>query len=374
MRWMLTGCLLCGLVLPLGGAATEPSPSPGSDTERDARAPSPQLDAWQAESRRQQIAYARRLAAASGTRGLLQALMLDLPQGPDDDATQQRRQQYEQALAAQPILDAEHAWHAYGRCRRGGECSDEGVLAALRATDPDNVWTWLTMADAAQRRGDAAAVLDALQRAAAADINLGLERVSRLVLEAFDALPVPPMSDAIAVELGYPLLQRQGPLLADDRRMVFAMAGWTAYALPHFHSLSRHCRGGAAQARGTPHHAACLRLTTRLAREDSTLVGASLGHRLAAELEGDTPTGKALRASLRQLRWQQSQRVAASEATQDQPGEAARYVRDVLTLGERTALQAQLRRLGRAVEAPPDWQPPEQPARSQVRGGQEPPS
>ena len=310
-----------------------------------------------AEARRLQVAYAQRLAAASGTRGLLQALMLALPDGVEDAAVEQRRQRYEQALAAQPILDAEHAWHAYGRCRRGGECSDEGVLAALRATDPDNVWTWLTMADAAQRRGDAAATLDALQRAAAADINLGLQRVSRLVLEAFDALPTPPMSDAIATELGYRLLQRQGPLLADDYRMAYAMAGWAAYALPSLQQLARLCRGEAAQARGTAHRAACLRLSTRFAREDSTLVGAWLGHRLAAELEGDTPAGEALRESLRQLRWQQSQVVAASEATQDQPGEAARYVRDILTRGERTALQAQLRRLGLAVEAPADWMP-----------------
>lgn len=357
MRWIYAGILVCLLALPLCGAAAELPTSRSVAADEDARAPSPQLDAWQAEARREQVAYAQRLAAASGTRGLLQALMLDLPQGPDDDATQQRRQRYEQALAAQPILDAEHAWHACGRCRRGGECSDEGVLAALRATDPDNVWTWLTMADAAQRRGDAAATLDALQRAAAADIDLGLRRVSRLVLEAFDALPLPPMNEAVAIELGYRLLQRQGPLLADDMRMVFALSSWAAYALPHFQSLTRHCRGEAAQARGTAHRAACLRLTTRFAREDSTLVGASLGHRLAAELEGDTPAGEALRESLRQLRWQLRQLVAASEATQDQPGEAARYVRDILTRGERTALQAQLRRLGLAVEAPLDWAP-----------------
>lgn len=310
---------------------------------------SPAFAAWEAEFERARAELAQELIASGDAHSLRQARFL----APARDSA--LRVDIETALDAMPIDDAEGAWRAFHRCRTPvPDCDSAAALDALAQFDPDNAWTWLQLAQAALLDGQAEAALQALQQAAMASPSTQLARDSRLVEEIARLLPLPAVTEDLAEEMGLRLGMERA-IESEDYRMVMSLGIWSATALPGYQTLTTLCRPDARQAFDSEWQAACLRVAVHIGQQDSSSIGGLIGFRLAEELADDPAEAARWGAALRQERFAQQQLFDSHDALTSRPGETARYISEIFSLGERAAIQALFARLGLPSEAPPDW-------------------
>jgi hypothetical protein len=139
--------------------------------------------------------------------------------------------------------------------------------------------------------------------------------------------------------------------------MVMSQGIWSAIALPGYQTLTTLCRPDARQRFDSAWQAACFRVAVHIGQQDPSSIGGVIGFRLAEELAGDQAEAARWAEALRQERFAQHQLFDSHDVLTSRPGETARYISEIFSLGERAAIQALFDRLGLPSEAPPDWSP-----------------
>ena len=153
---------------------------------------------------------------------------------------------------------------AFYACHSSSEVQPSGPCTQLSAEqwarlEPGNATPWLFAADAAQKRGDAAALDEAMFRASQAPFNDSHESVFGALLQPAE-LQAQPLQVQVALDVG-----------------VFAIAAGLAY--PGYGTAEQYC---SVEAIGDPNRRqVCTDLARMMAERSDTLVSLALGLRLA---------------------------------------------------------------------------------------------
>jgi hypothetical protein len=354
--------LACCLIACLSAAAAQAIELQGS----------PELRAWQAETAERQWQHAERLASRGDARSLMQALIVGMGKGTPQAA--QRHAHWSDSLRGMPIADAEHAWWHYRECRLpGADCSDAPPLQILAQLDPDNLWTQLLLARAAQREKRPSEALEWLQLATQADAESSLSRMAALISNALDGLQLPEPDAAVAAELGQKADGSPGMAYsAESYRWVMAMGLLVAHALPEYSSLTQLCRPDPQAPLDAAWRQACLAVAGRVGRQDPSVIGGVVGLALAAQFAREGAEATVWREAYRRFRFFYSVGTSATLELEQDADAMVDYLKDVFVHGERPALQRLLQRRGQPIEPPPDWLPEDARGRSLILGEAEP--
>lgn len=321
------------------------------DTPPESQAWQRCADAWRHDLRRLRETIDPARGAQDAYIHLLLGQSLGLSMAPET-----RDGMRAQTLAARKRWpdDIDLAWMERDECTTRATC--ETANRELRRVDGGNMATWMYAMQEAAEAGDKDALHEALQGAAAAptmDSRLGTRLVRLAPL--LQSLPVPPAcldpSVVKDIEDGY-----GHPVDAADIRNLFVLAQEFAHAIPPLQALSETC---AAQTSLTDASVRrnCDRSLQRLAKAD-TLVERMVAMSTLIRMHGPGEASTNFRETYRQLRWMMQQ--------QQEGPPVGPY--DLLAMGEATAIETHLRRLGR-WPPPPDWLPPDEPSRRLILEG-----
>lgn len=216
--------------------------------------------------------------------------------------------------------------------------------------------------DAAQARGDIAAVDRALTRAAQSDYyDQHFGEIGLLAETVLDEIQTPASCSA---EIRGRMFGLERPAAAEGELATMgANAIQAMHALPPLQAFIRRCgvRDGVLPPQS--HLSACTAVLSRMAQSD-TLIAQSLGVGLLVRHTGDQPEGAQWRERLRNLRW------LTAEGWKQFPYERE-SMHSLWAEGEVPTLQARLTASGR-WPAPPGWLPKDARDRALIMNGRPP--
>lgn len=371
--------LLVALCVPTLASAAQTNPGSGAASEVSSREVDVALEAWQAARAHAAERHLRALADAGQPRDLLLAALLwpmvdgwrhvDAPALAQAKAASPAPDWFRRAMASRGDDRLVTWFEATGCSFTWAGCDRDAALAALSRWDEDFDMQLMALV-AAVGRDDADAVRTHLHAAARSGRQWQpMLELGRALLETADAIPVPPLSPALAGELG----RRQGlggNVDAAELSRIGALAVWVAVALPSYTALNDACQAASHDPVAAGSLSDCLAVYAVLAD------GSSLIERLVASRQGvrltargtDQDASRAWRERLRHAAWlhQQSSQLFATGATP--PG----YIATLLGEGEIAALERLLAAAGLPGQAPVGWLPDDARLRMLVQEGREP--
>ncbi|MEB2231657.1 hypothetical protein VDS41_09160 [Xanthomonas campestris pv. campestris] len=338
LLWLGSACM----------AAAAPAAAPTADPTND-----PLVQQW-GQQVVETLQARLRSMADSGKPGplyLAGLLWIDTETDAESDAARAgyaplQRAWLQRALDARPRDLLVARMEALG-CPAGLRCDPLAALAFLEQADAGNADVHLRAYAAAQRRGDAAAAERAWQAAVQADhFDSGALALGQALHAAYADVQWPVLT---SVSLRSQLDARGLPSTGADTAMLFAMAAWSAHALPALSPVVRRCD----PATVTPAlRDECMAVLGNVAKDESTLATALIGAKRMASLSSGADATR-WQARVRELAWlqQQQQGLAGAGRGLVSDGDA------VLAHGEVPALRALLQRQGIATQPPAGWQP-----------------
>ncbi|WDJ93730.1 hypothetical protein JH260_20135 [Xanthomonas campestris pv. incanae] len=338
LLWLGSACM----------ASAAPAAAPTADPTND-----PLVQQW-GQQVGETLQARLRSMADSGKPGplyLAGLLWIDTETDAESDAARAgyaplQRAWLQRALDARPRDLLVARMEALG-CPAGLRCDALAALAFLEQADAGNADVHLRAYAAAQRRGDAAAAERAWQAAVQADhFDSGALALGQALHAAYADVQWPVLT---SVSLRAQLDARGLPSTGADTAMLFAMAAWSAHALPALSPLVRRCD----PATVTPAlRDECMAVLGNVAKDESTLATALIGAKRMASLSSGADATR-WQARVRDLAWlqQQQQGLAGAGRGLVSDGDA------VLAHGEVPALRALLQRQGIATQPPAGWQP-----------------
>jgi hypothetical protein len=264
--------------------------------------------------------------------------------GPERDALLKR------AVDAAPG-DALVQWIAARRRVDGAiDAIAADALQGLRSKEPDNAAVWLHDLIAAQKRKDAGAVDEALNRMATASRFDGhLTDLAQALVEVYQRTPVP----ALPATPGTEFLQSPNVL-----PYAIAMAAASASALPAFQDLIAACRIDPATGANAPRSADCAAVGRLMAARGDTVIANHIGMAVLRVSKTFSDDDVHLARDTDWVLDRSSATMTALESSRDPSvGDAlVAYMTDWFATGnEIEAMRRAVVRSGGAVTPPDDW-------------------
>jgi hypothetical protein len=264
--------------------------------------------------------------------------------GPERDALLKR------AVDAAPG-DALVQWIAVRHLAPGAtDAIASDALRRLQSREPDNAAVWLYDLIAAQKRKDAGAVDEALNRMATASRFDGhLTDLAQALVEVYQRTPVP----ALPATPGTEFLQSPNVL-----PYAIAMAAASASALPAFQDLIAACRIDPATGANAPRSADCAAVGRLMAARGDTVIANHIGMAVLRVSKTFSDDDVHLARDTDWVLDRSSATMTALESSRDPSvGDAfVAYMTDWFATGnEIEAMRRAVVRSGGAVTPPDDW-------------------